>query len=272
MTKRFSVNNGEGIHAEHINPDMVTEEMEEYELVQNYSYTYYFDATFKPGINTIHHTYLYDMSYSVCASYELAYSLTPAKRWAGGAIGDFTLILKAENTVKHFIMNEKPFGGAPKMEVTSGMGKYRGNTFVKAPEDKDDPESGRSFTEICIRNGAIEYHSTNFKPKDELYLVCDPCMVLSDNDYNYMGQNLGYFYDPRMFSPEYLYTLDEKKKPALYNDIMRNLPFAARGYVFKRKDLRDYFSKQWWYMPDPNYKPNVKALTENERNIIAAHK
>ena len=272
MTKRYSVNKGEGLHIEHVNSKMLSNDMEDYDFLSDYSYTYYFDATFVPGTNTIHHTYIYDMSYSVCASYELAYSLTPAKRWAGGAIGDFTLIIKAENTVKHFLMDEEPFGGAPQMVVTSGMGKYRGNTFVTPPDDENDPESGSSFTEICIRNGAIEYNCKNFQPKGELNLFCDPCKVLyEDNKYD-EGECLGYFYDSRTYSPDYLYTGDLDEKPALFKDILRNLPFAVRGYVFKRKDLNEYFSKQWWYMPDPNYNADVKSLSKNERERLAKFK
>ena len=270
MTKRYSVNKGEGLHIERVNSKMVPKDEEDYLFLSDYSYTYYFDATFVPGTNTIHHTYIYDMSYSVCASYELVYSLTPAKRWAGGSIGDFTLIIKAENTVKHFLMDEAAFGGAPRMTVTSGMGKYRGNTFVTPPDD-DDPESGSSYTEICIRNGAIEYHSANFKPEDELFLVCDPCKVSYDEKFE-MKDNLGYFYDPRVYSIDYMSTIEEDEKPAIYKDVMRNLPFAARGYVFKRQDLRNYFSKQWWYMPDPNYKADVKSLTKQERERIEAYK
>lgn len=270
MTKRYSVNKGEGLHIERVNSKMVPKDEEDYLFLSDYSYTYYFDATFVPGTNTIHHTYIYDMSYSVCASYELAYSLTPAKRWAGGSIGDFTLIIKAENTVKHFLMDEAAFGGAPRMTVTSGMGKYRGNTFVTPPDD-DDPESGSSYTEICIRNGAIEYHSANFKPMGELFLFCDPCKVAYNDEYE-MKDALGYFYDPRVYSIDYMSTLEEDEKPAIYKDVMRNLPFAARGYVFKRQDLRNYFSKQWWYMPDPNYKADVKSLTKQERERIEAYK
>jgi hypothetical protein len=42
---------------------------------------------------------------------------------------------------------------------------------------------------------------------------------------------------------------DLKGKTAAELDIMRNEPYARRGYIFKRKDLLNYFSKQSWYKP-----------------------
>lgn len=33
-------------------------------------------------------------------------------------------------------------------------------------------------------------------------------------------------------------------------DVMRNEPFARRGYEFKRQDLDEYFRSQTWYVPD----------------------
>ena len=34
--------------------------------------------------------------------------------------------------------------------------------------------------------------------------------------------------------------------------LMRNEILARHGYVFKTKDLRDYFSSKWWYKPGTN--------------------
>jgi len=56
-----------------------------------FAYGYFFNATFKEGLNTVHHTYRYHMNETVMADFQLPYWLTPAARWAGGKIGDFTL-------------------------------------------------------------------------------------------------------------------------------------------------------------------------------------
>lgn len=47
---------------------------------------------------------------------------------------------------------------------------------------------------------------------------------------------------------------------------LRNEVYALHGYVFKSEDLRDYFSEQWWYRPDPGYTP--RRLTREQRELV----
>ena len=72
---------------------------------KTFSYVYYFDAEFKPGKNIVHHTYSYQLSIIVGCSWLLDYKLSPAARWANKCIDDFTLLVKAENTAKHFLID-----------------------------------------------------------------------------------------------------------------------------------------------------------------------
>ncbi|MCF0209613.1 MAG: DUF4424 family protein, partial [Bacteroidaceae bacterium] len=71
---------------------------------QDFVFVYYFNATFKPGINRIHHTYNYESGRGVSEDYFTSYKLTPANRWAGGKIHDFTLRITTPNAIKHFIL------------------------------------------------------------------------------------------------------------------------------------------------------------------------
>lgn len=48
--------------------------------------------------------------------------------------------------------------------------------------------------------------------------------------------------------------------------IIRNTVFAKYGKIFKSKDLRDYFSKQYWYKPDDQYSDAI--LNENDKKAI----
>lgn len=50
--------------------------------------------------------------------------------------------------------------------------------------------------------------------------------------------------------------------------IMRNLPFAYRGYVFKTKMLQDYFESTDWYVANPDYVSDMKDLSEEERRWV----
>jgi hypothetical protein len=48
--------------------------------------------------------------------------------------------------------------------------------------------------------------------------------------------------------------------------IFRNTIFAGHGRLFKSKDLRKYFSRQYWYKPDKNYSDSL--LTNYDRDCI----
>ncbi len=52
---------------------------------------------------------------------------------------------------------------------------------------------------------------------------------------------------------------DLKGKTPAELDIMRNEPYAQKGYIFKRKILADYFNKQTWYKP--TIKEHSKAFS-----------
>lgn len=91
-----------------------------------------------------------------------------------------------------------------------------------------------------------------------------------------------------IFSGDYLYRQDDKEYPlgefydrkyglgalertpntAEEKRIIRNLPYANRGYVFKDESLRQYFSKIWWYMPDPLWAPSDSDFTDIEHRYI----
>ena len=50
--------------------------------------------------------------------------------------------------------------------------------------------------------------------------------------------------------------------------ILRNIPFAYRGYCFKNKELQAFFSSTDWYVPDSSYTPDLEALTPEELHWI----
>lgn len=50
--------------------------------------------------------------------------------------------------------------------------------------------------------------------------------------------------------------------------LLRNAVFALYGYVFKSEDLKAYFSKFNWYMPDPKVKSDEAILTDAQRRLL----
>ncbi|MBQ9363197.1 MAG: YARHG domain-containing protein [Bacteroidaceae bacterium] len=215
--------------------------------IVTFSYVYYFSVTFRPGLNTVHHTYRYRMSYGVGRTFEVLYWLTPAMRWANRQIDDFTLRIQAPNTAKHFLVPDSLFTSQPFL-VTKGAGKVRKNQYYDG-----------SCTEITLRNGTVEWHAAPFKPTSNLDI--HSADILQTEHFV-----LGGFYDRSEGYQPWSY-LDEKT--TTYDKrILRNLPYASRGYVFKDQTLQDYFNALWWYMPDPAWETSTEDFTPREWQLI----
>lgn len=214
----------------------------------DFAYAYYFVARFKPGVNTIHHTYCYLTSYGVGRTFEVPYWLKPAMRWANQQIDDFTLRIEAKNTAKHFFVEDSIFAQSS-FVVTEGVGK------IKKTRHYDD-----LFIEIALRNGTVTWHAANFRPKADMN-------IQSAERLHYDDFKVGTFYDR---SDRYLpgsFVLEEDHS-AEQRRILANLPFANRGYVFKDKKLQKYFSQFFWYMPDPSWKADTHDFTPREWRLI----
>lgn len=230
-----------------------------WELGIPFSYVYYFDADFQPGLNRVHHTYTYRMSTVVGTPYVLDYKLTPAGRWAGGMIDDFTLIIRADSTAKHFLVLDTTLGKADYV-VTEGMGKVRPSRLY-----------GEDCREVTLRNGAIQLHVKDFRPMGELGVYGVGIYECVDKEGVY---HFGATYDRS--APVCLwYNLggEYKVEPAdkaFLRRVARNLPYAHRGHVFRDASLRQFFEGQWWYMPDPDYKDSDADFTDTDRQFINA--
>ena len=228
-----------------------------------YSYVYYFNANFKSGVNTIHHTYRYEMSYGVGHAFEVPYWLTPAMRWANHRIDDFTLRISAENTNKHFLVDGKCFLGSP-FKVASGKGKVRKLAKTDYMEE---------MWEVTLRNGVVEWHARNFTTDDDM------CINSADIIYQ-PAKDCALYYDsgptyvPFYVSNGNVLSVFGKglQNEAFAKRIRRNLPYAHRGYVFKDKQLKAIFESQWWYMPDPSFTPTQGTFLPHETKLMEENK
>ena len=225
------------------------------------AYAYFFKATFKPGKNIVRHTYRYMMSNGIYRAYEVPYWLTPAKRWANRQIDDFTLRINATKTAKHFFLDDKVFASSD-FRVVSGKGKvrHRSNSTIGG------------YTEITLRDGAVEWHSKNFRPKYEMYINSADQLEQSEEN-----RDIGSFYDRCPYYPMSRINFkaaygreprSNKEEKEFLSRVCRNLPYAHRGYVFKDANLKKYFAQQWWYMPDPNWKMSTDDFTNGDWNMI----
>ena len=230
---------------------------------RNYAHVYYFEAPFKSGINKVHHTYRYEMGNGVDNTFDVRYWLTPALRWAGNKIGDFTLRISAEGTAKHFfIYKNKCFEGVD-FKLVKGVGKMRSrvNSYMRDEIEKSD------VVEVSLRNGVIEWHKTDFHPAENLKICSADNLkyaVTSESLEKVYGK-LGEYYD----RSGRMYPWPPMEQPTDWElRIMRNMPYASRGYVFKNKQLKDFFEKQWWYIPDHSWEASTNDFTKFEQGLL----
>lgn len=234
-TKNHKIQN---IDPKSLDNDIIGDELD-------FQYVYHFKAKFKKGKNIVKHTYRYKLSRGVCYYYDFNYVLTAANRWANKQIDDFTLILdmgdfQTVSIRKTFFKNTNEW-------TFNGIGKITENP---------------DYTNFYIQQGILVFEKKNFVPKGELSVEEESsyCREAGSNQKFIfsLGKNreLG---DPTEKTPE------EKR-------IIRNLPFARRGYIFKDKTLQDVFKTEDWYQPNPSYVPEVEALTEEEKQLIKTFK
>ena len=229
-------------------------------------YVYHFNARFRPGLNIIQHTYEYDMSYSYNgALYEFSYVLTAANRWANNGIDDFTLYI---NMGDHSSFNISPnfFKSARDWEI---LGK--GKDVIAASYMQ------RDSIRFHIQQGSIRFHKDQFHPDGNLHISQD----CSRSHFYYKSRYHDFKYNAAGVIDDikvcYLSSLDimQKREDSYYDQftpeqrrILKNLPFAYRGYIFSTKELQDFYESTAWYIPNPDYKPDVQKLTEEEQRWV----
>jgi hypothetical protein len=229
-------------------------EINENDLVY-FFYVYHFKALFKPGINIVTHTYTVDLSSSIYENYALEYILTAAGRWANRQIDDFTLQINMGEFQDLSIQNTF-FSNAAEWQIPTTAK----STVVKKKENDET-----DMTEFIIRKGMLVFQKQHFKPIGQLY-------IHSFNYYFYNGPEDintydGLFNYKREGLPFSIEDQDGIKKPANEPSkrILKNLPFARRGYIFKSPELQAYFEKQPWYKKDEKYEPVLAGLTQKEQ-------
>lgn len=216
----------------------------------DFYYVYHFDAKFKKGLNTIKHTYCYDLSGSIDLSYDFEYILTAANRWANKQIDDFTLIVdmgefETFSISKGFFQHEADW-------LINGIGK------VSSVKGQANALIEKDALKFSIQKGNLIFQKKNFKPKGELFLYAVNSLMDEDFDSKEDLLPFSYYQQDRISAP----------KDELSRKILKNLPFARRGYVFSNPEIRAFYENQEWYIPNPNYVSEVAYLTEEEKRWI----
>lgn len=208
-----------------------------------YGYVYYFKANFKKGLNVVKHTYRYKMSNSVYELYSFDYVLSAAKRWGNKQIDDFTLIIEpGEFETLH--VGTYLFKDCDDWQLTG-----KGKCLNKGSED-----SFQYSITFYIQNGSVVFHKKNFIPDYELNVF---------SEFYVYGQTAHTLTYTQVQGPTNIEANSE-----LERRVIRNWPFARRGYVFKDEDLNAFYRAFDWYMPDPNYVATMESLSEEEKQWV----
>ena len=209
-------------------------------------YVYHFDATFETGLNKVEHTYRFLLSLSVLEDYNFGYILTAANRWANQQIDDFTLIIDIGDLQDVRIAKEF-FGSADEWEFNG----YSMNSSIY----------GDDAVRFFIEDGKIIFRQKDFHPDGELYLT-------SPYDYEEIFSDI---FDSKKYKLSYSFGRNAKiveSKDALSYKILRNLPYARRGYVFKNSGIRTYYETLDWYVPNPDFSASWEVLSPKERRWV----
>lgn len=221
-------------------------------------YVYHFNAHFNEGLNVIEHTYTFKGSELVMMEYLFDYILTAANRWANNGIDDFTLELNMGDC-ESFSVSPKFFKSASEWTFTG-----KGKTSIR--ETMTEGESNCPM--FHVQTGSIVFHKKNFHPEGELHIARE--FFYMDDDYDSKDSKHQNAILEALKSQYYhlrtdLVIADDKESfTAEQKRILKNIPFAYRGYVFEDKGLQQYFESTKWYIPNPNYKSDMNSMSKDE--------
>lgn len=140
------------------------------------SYVYYFQATFKPGLNHVHHRYTYTMAQNIYTHYQLDYKLSPALRWANHQIDDFTLRIESDDSPLHFFLNAASMKGTDAPAIVNAAGKKGyGKHQMRNIRSSEYDKQAQQMLEFFLRDAFVEIHAKDFKPEEELHLSAADC-------------------------------------------------------------------------------------------------
>ncbi len=221
-----------------------------------YLFVYHFDATFKKGLNVVEHTYVFDESTYVGAEYDFDYVLTAANRWANHQIDDFTLNVNMGDH-ESFAIRPTFFKSADEWTIKGKGKKSNGGDFYS------------DNTVFHMQKGSLTFHKKNFHPDGELeiYKMDSTFMLMWNEKDNKEVMNTFKKQYARLavwiFKEDNGITLNKEQRR-----IMKSIPFAYRGHVFKDQGLKKFFESTDWYIPDPNYVDDMGQMSKDEREWI----
>lgn len=212
-------------------------------------FVYLFEITFKPGINVINHSYEFQASERVDIKEVYDYILTTGAKWKNKTIKELKVEIVLGENINCFVQNS--FGNNAVWNII-GTGKILNKQIF---------EDTISYKLVRIVSGKLEITVKNLEPKQNIRFGMLNHSVFIDK-FGF-DENESKVYKALLFSSiaDETYTKEELR-------LIRNSVYAKYGYVFKSKDLIDYFNKFECYIPNPNLRMEEISLTKDEKKLI----
>ena len=249
--------------------------------LKNYknAYVYYFAADFKKGENIVEHSYTYYGFSSTINKREYSYVLTTISRWKNKKVDDFEMTVDMGDEFfalpYTFWKNEK----AVNWEI---VGEGRKVSEKMNPPSDDEAPNYQGYTYFKIKKGYVKFSAKNFSPDREFYAVIfrrayapigySDKEVVDGYRFNDKLIKTGWDLDHPYTHPDINKLKAEAEKLSDFElEVIKNFPYAVEGYDFSRKDLKDYFSKFFWYYPkgkvsvpdyEFQYRERIKIIDE----------
>ncbi|PWY56492.1 hypothetical protein DGG96_02250 [Legionella qingyii] len=196
-----------------------------------YNDAYVWDTTF-PALATvsIHHDYETGATYDVMGFHWVSYVLKTGALWHDNTIGH-TQLEVIPNTPTRLCSEVDPKSEylRPKPAGIKIMGNGKDRKYV--------------------------WNLSHFQPKVDLQL----CLYTPKS---YVRHTMIY---PVLNSDNPINSLSKLSAKEL--QILRNTVYAQYGRRFNSPDLQNYFKKQWWYEPNPDYSDNM--LTKEDKKLLS---
>jgi len=230
-------------------------------------FVYFFEVSFKSGLNKVKHTYSYKASSSVETYREFRYQITTGKRWANQKIDDFELQIHLDNGI--FFVPEcfnRNHGNIDWQIMGSG-------TFKKGIEKPFVDDAAIPYSYVHLNYGYIYFKKTNFAPDYDIYFgehawhsyTHKWCSNADDCSKNELLQKIAPYC---------------KLKPESYKEygidlngfeikLLKNYFYAVRGLKFATPAIANFFASFFWYTPLEGLKADEIKLTKEEKDFVS---
>lgn len=206
---------------------------------------YLFELELNKGFNHVMFEYTYVAPKDIITHYKFEHDLASFSTWANKKVDSFNLSLNL-GKFQAFRLEKGFFQSKSEL-------KYNGKVI-------DNPKY--SYVTVYSKDGIIKFKQKDFSVQKRFKIFSfdnNFGLDFEDKIFNYKKDKLGFMFEDTR----------TECKGWKSDHILRALPYARRGFVFKRsKGVQDYFESLDWYKKNPKLKRSDVKFTAFEKKIL----